>query len=412
MENPHKPPRNEVLRGELEKFISNLTIPQIEHKGFSTKCIHAGQAPDPQHGSVNTPIYMTSIFKHSEPAKPTSTHLYQRFSDPTTSALETCLAATEYGKFCRMTSSGVAAIYTVLSILTTGDHIIINKAVYGGTILLCNLVAVPHAKLDVEFVDFRDLENVRKAIKPTTKLIWLETPTNPSLYIVDIEEVVKIAKEHKVLTAFDNTFGSPYLQNPLLLGVDIVMHSISKYVAGHCDLIAGALVMNDEDLYKKLLTSSALQGNSINPMVSYFCLRGIKTLKVRMDQSCRNAFIIAHWMEADPRFEKVYYPGLKSHQGHEISKKQSRGFGAMISFKVKGNLERTLRFLKNTKIISLAFSLGGVHSLFEHPFSNGYMNRSEEDREILGISENFVRFSVGQEDPEDLIEDIVAALEA
>ena len=400
------------LRESVEKLVSTLEIPSVVHRGFSTKCIHVGQEPEEVHGSVNVPIHMVSTFKQGEPGKPLNKHIYTRITNPTVDAFDQCLAALEYGKHCRSFSSGIASIYTVFSTFKTGDHIIVCDEIYGGTTNIVQNVLVPNYGLEIDFVNFSNLDNVRKAIKPNTKLIWFETPTNPLLTIIDIEEVVKIAKEHNILTGIDNTFATPYLQSPLLLGVDVSAHAVTKYLAGHCDISAGAIICNDDELFNRIFLAGWSQGNNSNAMLGFLASRGLKTLKVRMDTACRNAYILAHWLKADPRVEAVYYPGLADHPGHDIAKKQMRGFGGMVSLLVKGDLEKTIRFLSSLKRFILAFSLGGVESLCEHPAKMTHMMLSKEERERIGIRDNLVRLSIGQEDVEDLIADLDQGLNA
>ncbi len=400
------------LRASLEQLVASLEVPTVVHRGFSTKCVHVGQEPEEVHGSVNVPIHMVSTFKQGEPGKPFHKHIYTRFSNPTVDAFDQCLAALEYGRFCRSFSSGIASIYTVFSIFKTGDHIIVSDEIYGGTTNIVQNIFKPNFGLEIDFVSFSDLDNLRKAIKPNTKLIWFETPTNPLLTVIDIEAVVEIAKEHRVLTGIDNTFATPYLQSPLLLGVDISAHAVTKYLAGHCDISAGAVVCNDEELFEKLSLVGCNQGNNSNAMLGFLASRGLKTLKVRLDNACRSAFILAHWLKPDPRVEAVYFPGLAEHPGHDIAKKQMRGFGGMVSLLVRGDLQKTLRFLAALKRFILAFSLGGAESLCEHPATMTHAMLSKEEREQIGIRDNLVRLSIGQEDLEDLIADLDRALDA
>jgi cystathionine gamma-lyase len=396
------------LRQKLQEFISQLEIPEIIHKGFSTKCVHAGQEPELVHGSVNTPIHMSSTFKQKAPMVPCSGFIYTRVMNPTTDALDKCIAELEYGKYCRSYASGIAAVYAALSIFKTGDHIILSEEIYIGTYLLVDSQLKPNAGIDFQYVNFSDLENIRRAIRPNTKLIFFETPSNPQLTIYDIEAIVAIAKEHNILTAIDNTFASPYLQSPLLLGVDISIQAVTKYIGGHCDISAGAVITNNDEIWARVFNSSWMRGDNTDPMSSFLALRGVKTLKVRMTNATRSAFIMAHWFAQDPRVERVCYPGLKSHEKHDIAVKQMRGFGAMLTLYIKGaDAEKMKKLVASLKRFVLAGSLGGVKSLVA---LHGYSFLPKEKLTELHLTDNLLRLSIGQENVEDLIEDIDQAL--
>ena len=398
------------LRQRIQEFSAQLEIPEIVHKGFSTKCVHAGQEPEPIHGSVNTPIHMSSTFKQQTPMIPVSKFVYTRMMNPTTDALDKCIAELEYGKYCRSYASGIAAVYAILCTFKTGDHIILSEEIYIGTYLVVNSQLKPNAGIDFEYVNFGDLDNIRKAIRPNTKLIFFETPSNPLLTIYDIEAIVAIAKQHNILTAIDNTFASPYLQSPLLLGVDVSIQAVTKYIGGHCDISAGAIIMNRDDVWAQVFGSGWMRGDNTDPMSSYLALRGVKTLKVRMDNAVRSAFIMAHWFVQDHRIERVCYPGLKSHHNHDIAVKQMRGFGAMLTVYIKGaDAEKMKKIVASLKRFVLAGSLGGVKSLVA---LHGYSFLPQEKLAELRLTQNMLRLSIGQENVEDLIEDIDQALTA
>ncbi len=375
---------------------------------FGTKAIHAGQEPCPVTGAIMTPIYQTSTFVQEEPGKHKG-YDYSRTDNPTRTALQKNIASLEEGKYGLSYASGLAAIDNIMNLLKKGDHVVSCDDVYGGTFRLFEGVKKKFG-LEFDWVDMTDVENVKKSIKKNTRVIWIETPTNPLLKLIDIKAVVEVAKQHKILTVVDNTFMSPYFQKPLLLGADIVVHSTTKYLNGHSDVIGGALVVNDKKVFEELKFLQNAIGAVPSPFDCWLVLRGIKTLHVRMRQHEENAKRIAEYLEKHPKVKKVIYPGLKSHPQHELAKKQMSGFGGMISFEIKGSLEDAKRFLKKTKIFSLAESLGGVESLIEHPAIMTHASLPKEVRGKLGISDGLVRLSVGIEDVDDLIKDLDTAL--
>ena len=375
----------------------------------ATKYIHAGAHPDPSTGAIMTPIYQTSTYVQSAPGVHKG-YEYARSQNPTRFALEEALAIIENGKFGLAFSSGVAATDAVMRLLVPGDEVIAAHDMYGGTFRLFSKV---YEKMGIKFmyVDTTDANNVAKAISATTKLIWLETPTNPLMNISDIEAVAQIAKKHNCWVCVDNTFASPYLQNPLDFGADIVMHSATKYLGGHSDVIQGCLVMNDSTLRDQLYFIQKSTGAVPGPQDCFLVLRGIKTLHVRMQRHCENGIQIAHYLRQHPKVGKVYWCGFEDHPNHSIAKKQMRGFGAMMSFTLKTDtLEAATKVLSSTKIFSLAESLGGVESLINHPASMTHASIPREQRIANGLSDGLIRLSVGIEDVNDLIADIAQAI--
>lgn len=336
---------------------------------------------------------------------------YARCGNPTRLALERNLASLENAKYAFALNSGCSALLTIMNTLSSGDHILCVDDVYGGTQRYMRRILNEKQGIKVDFVDFGDLNLVRKSIKPTTKVVWAETPTNPTLKICDIAAIAKICKEKKTLLAVDNTFFTPYLQNPLDLGADMVVHSITKYIGGHSDVVMGAIMLNDKELYDKLFFAGKSIGSGASPFDCYLALRGSKTLAVRVERAMTNAQKIADLLEKHPKVDRVIYPGLKSHPQYELCKKQSRGPGAMISFYIKGDINMAERFLRSVKLFTLAESLGGVESLIENPALMTHFSVPPEQRKLLGIEDNFIRISVGIEDCKDLIEDIKQALE-
>ncbi len=374
---------------------------------IKTRVIHAGGHPDKETGAVMPPIYQTSTYAQSSPGVHKG-YEYTRSHNPTRTRLEECLASIEQGKFALATSSGMAAEMLVMHALAPHSTILCGDDVYGGTYRL--FTTVFNNLHNFIFIDTTDLKNVESAIKKhKPALIWLETPTNPLLKISDIKKISLLAKKNKALTIVDNTFMSPYFQNPLVLGADLVMHSMTKYLNGHSDVVGGCLVLNDEILYKKLWVLQNSIGPSQSPFDSWLVLRGLKTLSVRMEAHQANAIKIANWLEKHPKVEKVIYPGLKSHPQHSIAKAQMSGFGGMITFFIKGGLKESNNFLKKVKIFTLAESLGGVESLIEHPAIMTHASIPKNVREQLGIQDNLIRLSVGIEDCEDLIADLSQA---
>jgi cystathionine beta-lyase/cystathionine gamma-synthase len=375
----------------------------------ATKFIHAGAEPDPSTGAIMTPIYQTSTYVQEAPGK-NKGYEYARSQNPTRKALEDALAIIENGKYGLAFSSGVAATDAVIKLLEPGDEVICGNDMYGGTYRLFTKV---FEKFGIKFiyVDTTNPSNIKAAITPKTKLVWLETPTNPLMNITDIAAVASLTNGKKILLAVDNTFASPYLQNPLDLGADIVMHSVTKYLGGHSDVIQGCLVMNDKELREKLYFLQKSCGAVPGPMDCFLVLRGIKTLHVRMKQHCENGKIIAHWLRNHSKVGKVYWPGFEDHPGYAIAKKQMLDFGGMISFELKDNsIEEAKRVLSSTHLFSLAESLGGVESLINHPASMTHASIPREERIKNGLSDSLIRLSVGIEDADDLIEDLKKAI--
>jgi cystathionine gamma-synthase/cystathionine gamma-lyase len=375
---------------------------------FSTKTIHAGQMPDKETGAVSVPIYQTSTYKQDE-INVDRGFEYSRTGNPTRQALEECLASLENGNFALAFSSGLAAEHAVLSTLKPGDHVIAAEDMYGGTYRLFEEVFKPYG-IQFSYVGGNSID-FEKAIKPATKLFWIESPTNPLLRIIDISKVSEIAHEKKIKVVVDNTFASPFFQQPLLLGADLVVHSTTKYIGGHSDLIGGALIVNDEEWYTKLKFLQNAIGAVPGAFDSWLMLRGIKTLSIRMKQHEENALLIAAFLESHPNVNQVYYPGLSSDPFHNLAKQQMTGFGGMISFKLKKGDKKTANsFFKKLKIISLAESLGGVESLICYPAAMTHASMPEEQRNTIGITKDLIRLSVGIEDVEDLLEDLSTAL--
>jgi len=376
---------------------------------FATKAIHAGQHPDPTTGAVMTPIYQTSTYWQKSPGEHKG-YEYSRGTNPTRKALEDCLAALENASYGLAFSSGMAATDTVLRLLEPGDEVITGNDLYGGSYRIFTKVFEKFG-VKFHFIDLSDPENIRKYVSEKTKLIWIETPTNPMMQIIDIAAVGTIAKEAGLLYVVDNTFASPYLQNPIDLGADIVMHSVTKYIAGHSDVVMGALVTNNEDLYKQLFFYYNACGGTPGPQDSFLALRGIKTLHLRMKAHCENGREVAAFLKNHPRVEKIYWPGFEDHPNHEIAKRQMRDFGGMISIVLKdASLEDTFKVASSFQVFSLAESLGGVESLINHPATMTHGSIPKEVREKVGVVDNLIRISVGVEDIDDLLEDLKQAL--
>lgn len=376
---------------------------------LATKLIHAGAEPDPSTGAIMTPIFQTSTFTQEAPGK-NKGYEYARSQNPTRTALEKALAIIENGKHGLAFSSGVAATDAVIKLLQPGDEVICANDMYGGTYRLFTKV---FEKFGIQFryIDTTKIDNVASAINDKTKLVWLETPTNPLMNITDIAAVASIVKAKNILLAVDNTFASPYLQNPLDLGADIVMHSVTKYLGGHSDVIQGALIMNDDELREKLYFIQKSCGAVPGPMDCFLVLRGIKTLGVRMKAHCDNGSKIAGWLRNNPKVAKVYWPGFEDHPGYAVAKKQMRDFGGMISFELKNDsMEEAKRVLSSTHLFSLAESLGGVESLINHPASMTHASIPREERIKNGLSDSLIRLSVGIEDADDLINDLDKAI--
>lgn len=376
---------------------------------FNTKTIHGNQHHDPTTGAVMMPIYQTSTFAQSSPGVHQG-YDYSRGANPTRAALEGALASIENGTHGFAFGSGLAATDSVMKLFSPGDHIIAMDDLYGGSYRMFTRI-YQRLGLEFDFVDMTNTTNIEEKIKENTKLIWIETPTNPLMKIADIQAIVNLVKGRGILVAVDNTFASPYLQNPLDLGADIVMHSATKYLGGHSDVVAGALVVKDEELAEKIHFQLFAGGGILGPQDSYLVLRGIKTLHVRMQRHCENGRKVAEFLSNHPKIGKVFYPGLESHPNHEIAKKQMRDFGGMVSFNFKsGNREDAVKFLESVKIFTLAESLGGVESLANHPASMTHASIPAEKRAEKGITDDLVRLSVGIEDIEDLIKDLEQAL--
>ena len=379
--------------------------------GFETRAIHAGQKADPTTGAVMTPIYTSSTYEQESPGVHKG-YDYSRSANPTRKAFEECIASLENGDVGFGFSSGVAAISACVELLSPGDHIIAMNDLYGGTVRLFNEIKTLSQGIEVTYVDMTDMENVKSAKNDKTKMIFVETPTNPLLRVVDLSLIASFAKENNLLSVCDNTFASPYVQQPLNHGIDIVLHSATKYLGGHSDLIAGALVIGKED--EELVARMANIVNSLGPITgafdSYLILRSLKTLAVRMDRHNTNALALAEHFNGHNDIEEVIYPGLSTHPQHELASQQMNGFGGIISMNIKGGLEKSKSFLEQTKIFALAESLGGVESLIEHPALMTHASLPKDRREAIGISDGLVRLSVGLESLDDLIEDIEQAL--
>lgn len=376
---------------------------------FNSKAIHGGQHPDKAYGAVMPPIYQTSTYAQTSPGEHKG-YEYSRSGNPTRTALENAVASIENGTYGMAFASGLAAIDAVLKLLEPGDEVISTGDLYGGSYRLFKKMYEKYG-IVFRFVDMGNVENIAEVINGKTKMIWVETPTNPMMNIIDIEAVSKIAKKHKALFAVDNTFATPYLQQPLEFGADIVMHSATKYLGGHSDVVVGALVVNDKDLADQLYFIQKASGGICGPMDAFLTLRGIKTLHVRMQRHCENGAAIAEYLAKHPKVEKVYWPGFESHPNHEVAKKQMSGFGGMISFVPKGgSYKDAVKIVEQLKIFTLAESLGGVESLAGHPASMSHAGIPKEEREKSGIVDALIRLSVGIEDAEDLIADLEQAL--
>jgi|TARA_B110000967_G_scaffold207089_1_gene255566 cystathionine gamma-lyase len=376
---------------------------------FNTKTIHGGQITEKGYGAVMPPIYQTSTYSQSSPGKHQG-YEYSRTHNPTRHALESSLASIENGQFGLAFGSGLAAIDAVLKLFKPGDEIISTNDLYGGSYRLFTKIFEKYG-LKFHFTDMQNVNNVEALINVKTQMIWIESPTNPMMSIVDIKALSKIAKANEILLAVDNTFATPFLQKPLDLGADIVMHSATKYLAGHSDVILGALVTDNKKISDQLYFIQNASGAICGPMDSFLALRGIKTLHVRMARHCENAKKIAFFLESHTKIEKVFWPGFKSHPNHEIAKNQMTDFGAMISFTTKGNnYEQAIRVVENLKIFTLAESLGGVESLAGHPASMTHASIPKDQRELSGVIDSLIRLSVGIEDAEDLIEDLKQAI--
>jgi cystathionine beta-lyase/cystathionine gamma-synthase len=376
---------------------------------FGTKAIHAGVHPDEATGAIMTPIYQTSTYVQDGVGNHKG-YEYSRTQNPTRHALEKNIAAIENGNYGACFGSGLAAIDCVIKMLNPGDEVISTSDLYGGSYRIFNTIFAKYG-IKFHFVDMQQPAAVEALVNANTKLIWVETPTNPMMNIIDIKAMAQIAKKANAMLAVDNTFATPYLQNPLDLGADIVMHSVTKYLGGHSDVVMGALVCNDEEISKEMYRIQNSSGAVTAPMDSFLVLRGIKTLHLRMQRHCENGEKIAHFLATHPKIEKVYWPGFTTHPNHEVAKTQMRGFGGMISFTLKGNkLEDALAIVKKLELFALAESLGGVESLIGHPATMTHASIPKEVREKTGVVDSLIRLSVGVEDVDDLIDDLKNAL--
>lgn len=378
-------------------------------KRFKTLAIHAGQPPDQAYGAVMTPIYQTSTFAFRGVNEP-GPFDYSRSGNPTRKALESCLAALESGTAGFAFGTGMAAEATLLTMFEPGSHFVVHNDLYGGTYRL--MATLGERRLAVDYVDLRDLDAVRAALRPSTRAIWIESPTNPCMNLVDLAAVAALARERGVLTICDNTFLSPYFQRPLELGVDIVLHSTTKYINGHSDVVGGALVVRDPALAERIGFFQNALGTCEAPFDCFLVMRGIKTLALRMEEHNRNALEIARWLEQHPKISRVHHPGLPSHPQHALALRQMSGYGGTFSFRVRGGQDEVFRLLGNVRLFTLAESLGGVESLIEHPYTMTHVSVPAEIRETMGITPDLIRISVGIEDVADLIDDLDAALSA
>ncbi len=378
---------------------------------FATRAIHAGQEPDPTTGAIMTPIYATSTYVQESPGKHKG-YDYSRSINPTRLAYEKCVADLETGTRGFAFASGLAAMSTALDLLESGSHVVVSDDLYGGTFRLFEKVRRGSANLDFTYVDLTDASRFESAIKTNTRMVWIETPSNPLLKIIDLEAIAKVAREHKIISVSDNTFATPWIQRPIEFGFDLVTHSATKYLNGHSDMIGGVTVVGES---KELGDRMWFLQNSVGAIAgafdSFLVLRSLKTLALRMERHCANALEIARWLEEQPQVESVSYPGLKSHPQHDLARTQMRGFGGMVTIVLKTDLEGTRRFLENTQLFALAESLGGVESLINHPALMTHASVPKEQREKLGVTDSLVRISVGVEDLRDLVDDLKTALE-
>ena len=372
---------------------------------FNTKVIHAGIHPDPATGAIMTPIYQTSTYVQEEIGVHKGFE-YSRTGNPTRAALESNLAALESGKYGACFGSGLAAIDCVIKMLNPGDEVISTNDLYGGSYRIFKTIFEKYG-INFHFVDMVDVQNISNKINDKTKLIWIETPTNPMMNIIDVKSIVEIAKTKRIKVAVDNTFATPYLQRPLELGADIVMHSVTKYLGGHSDIVMGALVTNDESLAEEMYRIQNSSGAVCGPMDSFLVLRGVKTLHLRVQRHCENGEKVAHFLHNNPQVDQVYWPGFKTHPNHEVAKEQMNGFGGMISFTLVGDsLDKAKSIVSKTKLFTLAESLGGVESLIGHPSTMTHASIPREERMKSGVLDSLIRLSVGIEDASDLIEDL------
>ena len=372
---------------------------------FNTKVIHAGIHPDPATGAIMTPIYQTSTYVQEEIGVHKGFE-YSRTGNPTRAALESNLAALESGKYGACFGSGLAAIDCVIKMLNPGDEVISTNDLYGGSYRIFKTIFEKYG-INFHFVDMVDIQNISNKINDKTKLIWIETPTNPMMNIIDVKSIVEIAKTNRIKVAVDNTFATPYLQRPLELGADIVMHSVTKYLGGHSDIVMGALVTNDESVAEELYRIQNSSGAVCGPMDSFLVLRGVKTLHLRVQRHCENGEKVAHFLHNNPQVDQVYWPGFETHPNHEVAKEQMNGFGGMISFTLVGDsLDKAKSIVSKTKLFTLAESLGGVESLIGHPSTMTHASIPREERMKSGVLDSLIRLSVGIEDASDLIQDL------
>lgn len=376
---------------------------------FGTKAIHAGQEPDPTTGAIMTPIYQTSTYVQESPGKHKG-YAYARGKNPTRSALENCIAALENAEYGLCFSSGQGASDAIIKLLLPGDEVIATNDLYGGSYRMFTKIFEPMG-IKFHFVNMYDANNIKNYINANTKMLWVETPTNPTMQIIDIKACAAIAKENNLMLVVDNTFASPYLQNPLALGANIVMHSVTKYLGGHSDVVMGAICLNDKAIYDRLAFIHNSCGATPGPMDSFLVLRGIKTLHVRMDRHCENGIAVANYLRNHPKVDKVYWPGFPDHPNHDIAKTQMKKFGGMISFTLKdATVEETFEMASKVRVFSLAESLGGVESLLNHPATMTHASIPKEEREKAGVTDGLIRLSVGIEDIEDLLADLEQAI--
>ncbi len=398
-----------LTTGRLEVKMGSSGKPKkLKKQGFSTRAVHAGQSPDPTTGAISVPIYQTSTYVQEGVAKHKG-YEYARTQNPTREALEACLASLEETQWGICFSSGMGAISALMNYFQKGDHVIASDDLYGGTYRIFEKVFKQYG-LEFDYVDASNLSNIERAFRANTKMVFLESPTNPLLKIVDISEASKLAHNRGAVVAVDNTFATPYWQNPVALGADVVLHSTSKYLGGHCDVVGGAILTSHEKIYERVKFCQNAVGSVPGPLDAFLVLRGVKTLALRMERHEENAKQIVQFLARHPKIKKVYYPGLPEHPGYELAKRQMRGFGGMISFEVKGGLEEAKKVCEATAIFSLAESLGGVESLIEHPAIMTHASVPKEVREEKGIRDTLVRVSVGIEDGEDLVSDLEQAL--
>ena len=377
---------------------------------FNTRAIHAGQSPDPTTGAIMTPVYLTSTYVQESPGVHKGWE-YSRTHNPTRRAYEDCIASLESGKYGFAFASGCAATTTVMHLLTAGDHVIAMDDMYGGTFRLFDKV-LRHHGLEFSYTDLTNVANVEKAIKPNTKMIWVETPTNPTLKLADIKKISAIAAAKNILVVVDNTFMSPYFQRPLELGANIVVHSATKYIGGHSDVVGGVAVTSDKAIAEKIQFLSNSMGGVQGAFDAFLALRSLKTLPLRMKAHAENGMKVAQFLEKHPQVERIIYPGLASHPQHELAKQQMSGFGGMITFFIKGGMNSARKFLESVQVFALAESLGGVESLIEHPAIMTHASVPPEQRKALGIDDSLIRLSVGVEDIDDLIADLDQAFKA